>query len=231
MVILGELALHRAHDVHHLREAFDDHQLGRPDAPGRAHTSDVVAREVHQHRVLRLLLGVGEQLVLEQPVAHLGLAARTRAGDRPGGHPPALHADQRLRRGSRQLHAQHPHEEHVRRRVRDAQPPVDGEAALGRRERDAARRHPLEDVAGEDVLLERRHDLAVGLVGHVRLAGVQRSRRARLPARAVAARPRPAGRPAPPARSPRRRSRRRARARPGAAAAASGRTPRRGRSP
>ena len=49
-----------------------------------------------------------------------------------------------------------PQVEHVRRRVRDAQPSVDGQPAVGRRERHAPRRHRLEDVAGEDVLLEAR---------------------------------------------------------------------------
>ena len=44
--------------------------------PGDAHPAEVVAGEVHEHRVLGLLLRVGEQLVLQQPVAHLGLPAR-----------------------------------------------------------------------------------------------------------------------------------------------------------
>ena len=41
--------------------------------PGDAYPSEIVAGEVHEHRVLGLLLRVGEQLVLEEPVSDLGL--------------------------------------------------------------------------------------------------------------------------------------------------------------
>ena len=93
---LGELALDGAHDVHDLREALDDHELGRPDRPRRAHAAEVVAGEVDEHRVLGPLLRVGEELVLVQPVAQLGRAPRAGAGDRPGRDRAPLDAHERL---------------------------------------------------------------------------------------------------------------------------------------
>ncbi len=72
-----------------------------------------------------------------------------------------------------ELHAEHPEEEHVGRGVRDAEAPVDREPAVRRVEGDAPRRDALVDVAGEDVLLERRNDPAVVLVRHVRFAGLR----------------------------------------------------------
>ena len=97
-------------------------------------------------------------------------AARARAGGRaprsaPRGRVPAigrvetrraLHAHQRLGRRPRQLHPPS-----IRRKNMygagfvDAQPPVDRIARRRRGNRQPPRRHALEDVAGQDVLLER----------------------------------------------------------------------------
>ena len=177
MELFAELALHGRDDMHHLREPLDLHQLGRPDRAGDADATEVVAGEVDQHRVLRLLLRVGEQLVLQEPVADLGLTPRARAGDRAGGDAPALDADERLGRRAGQLHPEHPHEEHVRGGVRHAEAAVDREAAVRCGERHPPRGHALVDVPGQDVLLERRHRPPVALVGHVRFSGVEGSLR------------------------------------------------------
>ena len=170
MEVAAQIAFHGGDDVHHLGESFDLHELGGLDAAGDADAAQVVAGQVDQHRVLRLLLGVAQQLVLEQTVTDLGAAARPGARDGASGDAPRLDAYQRLGGGAGQLHAQHPQEEHVGGRVGDAEPPVDRVPAVGRRERHPPRRHALEDVSGQDVLLERGHDLAVPLVGHVRFA-------------------------------------------------------------
>ena len=204
--------------------------LGRT-VPGRADAAQVVAGEVDQHRVLRALLRVGEQLVLVQTVAELRLAARTRAGDRAGRDRPSLDADQRLRRRAGELETQHPHEEHVRGGVRDAEPAVDGEPAAGVREPETrARARPGRC---------RRPRCGPSSSGRSRGSG----RRACSARRARRPRPRPrragraTGRPGTTSRRGQVLERLRAvvvgagrrRARPGAAAAASGRTRRRGR--
>src|SRR5205085_6630469 len=80
---------------------------------------------------------------------------------------PPLYADERLGRGPGELHVGHAEEEHVRGRIRHAELPVDRQTSLHRRERDAARGNRLEDVTGEDMLLEGAHDLPEPLVRHV----------------------------------------------------------------
>ena len=97
MAVLAELALDRGHDVHHLREALDLHQLRRSDAARHAHATEIVPSEVDEHRVLRLLLGIGQQLVLEKAVADLGLPPRSGARDRASERTPSLDPNERFR--------------------------------------------------------------------------------------------------------------------------------------
>jgi hypothetical protein len=65
-------------------------------AAGLGHAAQVVAREVHQHDVLGILLRIGEQPgFIRQVLGGIG-AARQRAGDRPQVRDAALELDQRL---------------------------------------------------------------------------------------------------------------------------------------
>jgi hypothetical protein len=173
MTPVRQLAFHGAHDVHHLREALNDHELGRSNSARHADATEVVSSQVDEHRVLRALLRVRKKLVLVQTVAELGFPPRPRARDRSAHDRSSLDAHERLRRRTRELESEHPHEEHVRRRVRYAETPVHGKAAARRGEADATRRNDLIDVAREDMLLHRPDDVAEVVVRHVRVAAAR----------------------------------------------------------
>ena len=83
-----------------MAEPFDPHELGHLDGPGDADLREVVAREVDEHEVLGLLLGVGDELGLEIGVV-LGVAPR---GLEPAigcvKTRPSLHLHQCLGRGA-----------------------------------------------------------------------------------------------------------------------------------
>ena len=80
----------------------------------------------------------------------------------------ALDTDERLRRRAGELEVPKPQEEHVRAGFVTRSRGRSG-SRRRRRERQAPRGHPLVDVAGPDVSLIVRDDLAVALVGHVRV--------------------------------------------------------------
>jgi hypothetical protein len=58
--------------------------------------AQVVAREIDEHHVLGVFLGVREQLVLERDVVLAGLAARPCACDRPQTRLPARESHERF---------------------------------------------------------------------------------------------------------------------------------------
>ena len=86
--------------MHDVRETVDAHQLLHLDRAGSRHPSDVVAREIHQHHVLRTLFLRGSQIGLVRGVLSLGLATWTRARDGMHDDLSVLDAYERLRRGT-----------------------------------------------------------------------------------------------------------------------------------
>ena len=81
---------HLGHDVHHMRIALDAVEQRRMDAAGLGDAADVVAGQVDEHRVLRQLLLVGQQVAPPAP------ASRTGSSDR--GRVPAIGRVRRPRR-------------------------------------------------------------------------------------------------------------------------------------
>jgi hypothetical protein len=74
--------------VHHVRVAFDLHQLLHSYRPSFRDAPDVVAPEVDQHHVLGALLGVREELLFGLGVQLGRRAAAARARERAVGHAP-----------------------------------------------------------------------------------------------------------------------------------------------
>ena len=115
--------------------------------------ADVVAAEIEQHQVLGPLLRIGQQLGGERPVLLRRGAAPAGAGDRPDGHPAVAHADHDLRARADDGEAVEGEVEQEGRGIEPPQRPVERERRQRERHAEALRRHHLEDVAGEDVLL------------------------------------------------------------------------------
>ena len=155
IVLVGELAFDRRHQVHHVRVALEPHVLRHAHAAVLADAADVVAPEIDEHHVLGALLLVALQLVGEAQILLLGAAARPRAGDRMGLDVLPFDAHQHLGRRADDGEAAHADEIHVGRRIDVAQRAVDRER-LGLDVRlEPLRQHRLVDVAGGDALLDR----------------------------------------------------------------------------
>jgi len=75
-----ELPVHATHHVHDVTVALDGAIWLHAHAAGVGHAPEVIARQVHQHHVLGVLLGIGEQLRFARAVGwrHRGSAAGCR---------------------------------------------------------------------------------------------------------------------------------------------------------
>ena len=136
-----------------MAELLDLLELRHAHAARLADASDVVAREIDEHRVLGALLAVRLELGGERCVLLVVPAAPARARDRVGEHLVARHLHEHLGRSADELDAAEVQIEHVGGRIDLAQSAVEVEARLRDRLAELARRHDLEDVAGEDMLL------------------------------------------------------------------------------
>ena len=72
-----------AHDVHDVAVAFDGAVGIDVHTAGARHSTQVVAREIHEHDVLRILLRIGTQLDLASEIDPGVIRARPCSGDRP----------------------------------------------------------------------------------------------------------------------------------------------------
>ncbi|TLD05191.1 uncharacterized protein PgNI_09741 [Pyricularia grisea] len=143
-------------EVLDVAEALDHHEAVDAGLERVAHARDVVAGQVDQHDVLGAVLEARRQLV-GQPLVLLGRGAPLDcAGDGVRDDAAALALDQQLRAGADDLEVGAVDVEQVRRRVDGPQVPVDVERVKVRGAGEALRRHGLDDVALDDVLLERR---------------------------------------------------------------------------
>mmetsp|Transcript_17926 Transcript_17926/g.69446 ORF Transcript_17926/g.69446 Transcript_17926/m.69446 type:complete len:668 (+) Transcript_17926:812-2815(+) len=159
---------HARYDVHDVRVPLDDHQAVDRHRRGLADAVDVVPAEVHQHDVLRPLLGIGEELHFKELVLLGRAAALAGASDRVGGDSAITgDAHQALRAGADDLHVAHVEVEHVGRGVHRAQLEVDVERMRVGGPRQALRRHGLDDVALHNVLLQGVDHALVALGAHV----------------------------------------------------------------
>ena len=101
----AEARLHVAHQVEDVAVALHLHVLAGGHGAGPGDAPEVVAPEVHEHHVLRALLGVPAQLVGEAVVVGGGGAARPGAGDGVRRHPVADDLEEELRAGAHHLEA------------------------------------------------------------------------------------------------------------------------------
>ena len=169
VVLRPDLPSHVADDVHHVAVALHCHHGGDGHRAVLADPAQVVPAQVHQHHVLRPLLGIGEELLGQGLVLLLGGAPPAGAGDGVQVGLAILQAHVHLRAGADDPHrlpwdAGHPaevQEVHVGGGVEHAQGPVDGEGIRLRLPAQALAEHHLEDVPRGDVLLGLAH---VGLV-------------------------------------------------------------------
>ena len=112
--------------------------------------------------------GIGQQFALEREVLGFVGATPPRSRDRAQRDFAALHAHHRFGRRADQRHIAEPQVKHVRRRIDRAQAAIEVERMHRQRRLEALRRHHLDNVAGDDVLLGRvnhRHVALAGLVG------------------------------------------------------------------
>ena len=97
-----EIAIHAAHDVHHVAVALDRAIGIHVHAAGARDAAEIVAREIDQHHVLGVLFRIGAQLRFVRGI-DLGISsrARTRAGDRAQLRLALVELHERLGRGAR----------------------------------------------------------------------------------------------------------------------------------
>ena len=142
-------------EVRDVREALDLHVPRDVHGAGGADAREIVAPEVDEHDVLGAVL-LGREEPLDVALGRLG-----RPGDRAQACAAVLAGDEPLGRRADEGDAVEVEEEEVRRRVHAAERAVDVERRRGRRTLGALRRHGLEDVPGDDVLLHRADHLLV----------------------------------------------------------------------
>src|SRR6266550_1186499 len=176
-------APHLAHQVLHVRIAFDREQVADANAPVPGHTADVVPAQVHEHQVLGALLLIGLEGLRQRVILGRGRAARPCACDGPHGDLAVLHPHQHLRGAAHAGQVVERQIEKVGRRVERPQIPVQAQR-IGRAGGVLpARQHRLERVARLDVFEDARHvplervARVPGDSGHGRHAVPQRERR------------------------------------------------------
>ncbi len=160
--------------MHDVRVALDLLERGDLHGPRRGDAPEVVARQIDQHRVLGVLLGVPGQLGRQGAVLFGGLAARPRARDRPEERAPPLEPSQRLRARSDDLRASGPYEVQVGRWIQQAERAVHGERIRLARAGEPHRQDDLIGVPGADMVLralDRAHELVPRMAGDGLAAG------------------------------------------------------------
>jgi hypothetical protein len=168
--------VHAAHDVHDVAVALDHAVRIDAHGAGRGHPAEIVARQIDQHDVLGVLLGIREQIALELEIA-VGIgAARPRPCDGAKLRVAAVRLHQRLGRGTDHRDVAELAEEHVRRRIEQAQRPIDLEGRERMSSLEARGEHQLVHIAGGDVRLRALHERGM-------VAFRERGRRGRKPAR------------------------------------------------
>ena len=95
--MIGDLALHVAHDMHDVGVPLDLHELRHLDSAGLGNTTDVVAPQVDQHDVLGDLFLVCQEIGGIRLIFRLCRAARPRTGNRMVGDSRAFQPHQQLR--------------------------------------------------------------------------------------------------------------------------------------
>ena len=158
----AQLARDLAHQVLHVAEAVHRHLEVDTRRRGAAHAVHVVARQVHQHHVLGVLLGVARQRRGQRRVLGRALAAPRRAGDRvrhdaPGVRAGGGRAHEQLRRCAHDGELGQRDVKEVGRGIDGAQVPVEVERVQCRGSCEALRGHGLDDVAALDVHFQRPH--------------------------------------------------------------------------
>jgi hypothetical protein len=119
-----EPARYVRHYVHDVRVTLDGHELVHHHGARLADPAEVVSAEVHEHDVLGPLFGVAEEVFFQCRILFLVPAPLPRAGDGFEVHVRTLHPYEHLGGGAHECYVLEPQEEHVRRRVYDAQRPV-----------------------------------------------------------------------------------------------------------
>ena len=127
ILILGQRAVHRRHEVHHVRVTLEPHVLRHSDGAVLADTPEVVAAEIDEHDVLRAILLGGEEL-LGVPLTRI-----RRTGDRVQARARPFQLHQGLRRGAHERDAVEVEKEVVGRGVDTAERPVEREGGYVRR--------------------------------------------------------------------------------------------------
>ena len=138
----------------------------------RRHAAEVVARKVHQHHVLRILLWVGEEFGLERGVLGCVRAARASAGDWSHLGVAAVQLDECLGRGADHHAVAELAVIHVGRGIQKPQRAIGLERIEVAAAREAHRQHELVDVARGDVLLGACHACEERFLGQ---AGLRRA--------------------------------------------------------
>ena len=80
-----DIALDVGNDMHNVAVAFDEEAIGDVDAADGRDVADIVTAKIEQHEVFGEFLGIVQERCRQRIVLGLGLAPRTRAGDRSNG--------------------------------------------------------------------------------------------------------------------------------------------------
>ncbi len=182
-----ELAMHAAHDVHHVAVFLDAAIRLHVHAARGGHTTQVVAREIDEHHVLRILFRIGEQSRLTLGVDLLVRRARQRAGDGAQLRMSLIELHERFGRRADDRHVAERTVVHVRRRIDEAERAIDLERMQVVLAAELDGEHELINIAGGDVFLHALH------AGHV-LGGAHARHRPRVLAGMPAVRERAAQR-------------------------------------
>ena len=153
-------------DVHDVAVALDEEAVGDLHRADLGDAADVVAAEVEQHQMLRALLRVGEQFGREREILARRLAAPARAGDRADDDLAVAHPHQDFRARDDDLEAAEIEEAEIGRGIDAPQRAIERERRQFEAAGEALRKHDLEGVARDDVILRLGdHGEEFGLAG------------------------------------------------------------------
>ena len=134
-------------------ELLNTHEFSDFNRTEPAYPSEIVSREIDEHRVLGPLFGIFQKLLCELCVLRRIASPGAGAGDWHGCYPPPLHPDEHLRARPDHLLAAKIEIIHIRARVDLPERSIDRERIVFYRTLHPARDHCLKDIPRDNVPL------------------------------------------------------------------------------
>ena len=155
--------------MHDMRITLDKHLFRYCDRTNFGDSPRVITTQIDQHQVFGKLLGVGQQLLLQDKILGLGGPAFAGSCQWSNRNFTIIYPGQNFRRGADHVVIAKIEIHHVRRRIEKTQGPVNVHRVTTEIHRHSLCQHYLHHITGDDVILDFFHRLLVLLLLEMKL--------------------------------------------------------------